>query len=232
VELEPGVHRVAVKYSRPEGFSPMAQSIYVAESLNHQTVSYQFEAGKEYTLLVETTSGPITAPRVGEAMGLWKALLAEKETNRIVAQPDTSPAPGAPAEVASASTSGATVVGVAKFDTPAGALNAAGREVLLVPKSKAQEWVRKKGKQLNGEAFLTLYMAPPGWLTKTPYRAIGYGEGSYQIANVPPGEYLAVMLFSTGYGEHLAAAEVTVTPGQARAQASPMRLVGLMRYKN
>ncbi|MEA2711935.1 MAG: hypothetical protein QOF78_4536 [Phycisphaerales bacterium] len=253
-DLLPGEHRIAVKYYRTIADSPYGREWQ--ESVNNVTMRHAFEAGKSYSFLVQTVTGPSDRrPRPNEPVpaGVWRPFLIEKSSGEIVAQPEGDLAAGAPAPARAPQTSPpvapqpyappqsgqaslapaaspapaspdglvsgvATISGVAQVQTKKlGLVTAAGREVLLVPRSpRVAKWIEEEIKFRRPGPKLPF---PPNTPDEAEdddkvRKAIGYGDGQFMFERVPLGEYLVV--FEGDEKEVFAVAEVSVHPGDTR----------------
>ena len=170
-DLLPGDHRIAVKYYRTITNSQYGREWQ--ESVNNVTLRYPFEAGKSYSFLVHTITGPTDRrPKPGEPVpaGVWRPILIDKTSGAVLAEPEgdlaaaasrppqsspLQPQPYAAAPQASSQASPAppalvsgvaTITGVAQAQTrKLGLVTAAGREILLVPHSpRVDKWVEQE----------------------------------------------------------------------------------------
>ena len=249
-DLLPGDHRIAVTYYRTITNSQYGREWQ--ESVNNVTLRYSFEAGKSYSFLVHTITGPTDRrPKPGEPVpaGVWRPILIDKSSGAIVAEPEgdlggataarppqssppLQPQPYAAASPASPEASSAppapappglvsgvtTITGVAQAQTKKlGLVTAAGREVLLVPRSpRVAKWVQEELKFRRPGLKLPF---PPNTPDEAEdddkvRKAIGYGDGQFVFERVPLGEYLVV--FEGDEPEVFVTAEVSVHPGQTR----------------
>ena len=241
-DLLPGEHRIAVKYYRT--IADTAYTRQWQESVNNATLRYTFEAGKSYSFIVHTVTGPgDRRPRPNQPVpaGLWRPMLIDKASGAIVAQPEEGPlanpmtssppatvtpqpyvaataAPPPPPPPAGLVSGMCTVTGVAQVRTKKlGLITCAGREVLLVPHSpRVDKWVREELKYRKPGAK---WPFPPNTPDEAEdddkvRKAIGYGDGQFVFERVPLGEYLLV--FEGDEPEVFVTAPVSVHPGRAR----------------
>jgi hypothetical protein len=238
-ELLPGEHRLVVMYYKVTGVERQGDYIvtHSVHGNNQQTLRAPFEAGKEYEFAVETQDNGNPRAEQGDSLGLWKPMLVEKGGSKIIATPEIAPPPPMPRRaVATASptsrpagthsSSGTSVVGVARQAFADGmVLTAAGRDVLLIPRTiQNEDWFEQRIVRAGMKAYQPIGRDRDEVLARGGRYVLGYGTGQFEFTDVPPGNYIVFFQIVGKDVTWYPRAYVSVRAGQEQVNAGQLTL--------